>query len=548
MLDRQPPPLRDETRPPVTVRESAVVSLVMLVAAAAVWARHVFEGGFYWADDWYQARLYVFSDGHGLLSNQNAHTSHFSPVLGVLLAIPYRLFGLHPPLHLALALVLSVAASTAFYVLLRTLGLERQHAGVIAALALFFPWADSSRLWTTGSINNAAVIFFFCGLIASLRGLRARGARARVLALSGTLLYVMAVLTYEVVGGVVLLTVLVYAWWCPWRLAWRRWILDLVGVVPALAYVWLRQPSHHTDHPSLGRELAHAVQIAHAAATLLFDAVVPGGTPIAIVAEFAIATAAAVVVWRAWGVVLPPRAPSARWSFIAAASVLAIGLAYSPFVPGLEKYIPSAPGLLNRVNLLAAFGYAVLVYALVMLASQLVARALRLEALRPIVASLLCAGILIAYVAGDVQHEGEWDRATRVANHQLDTVARLVPNPRPGTVIYTFGDPNYVAPGVPVFALSGDLTNAVKVRLRSLGADAFPMHPATRWACESAGMYPQDGAFGTRQGARYGRGIFVSIPRGLAVTVQSQPECRRWSRRFATLRAVRANAEPSDSD
>src|SRR5882672_10297304 len=98
--------------PAVSLRETALVSAMTFVAAAGVWGPHVFRGGFYWADDWYHARLYVFSDGHGLLANQNGFTSQFSPVLGVLLAVPYRLFGLHTSLHLTLALVLAGATST----------------------------------------------------------------------------------------------------------------------------------------------------------------------------------------------------------------------------------------------------------------------------------------------------------------------------------------------------------------------------------------------------------------------------------------------------
>jgi hypothetical protein len=519
--------------PPLTVRESALAGAIAFVAAGAVWGPHVFRGGFYWADDWYHARLYVFSDGRGLFANQNAHTSHFSPVLGLLLAIPYRLFGLHTPLHLALALVLSAGASTAFYVLLRTFGLERRHAGMIATLALFFPWADSSRLWTTGSMNNVAIIFFFAGLVVSLRGLRAGGRRARVLAPLGTTLYVLAVLTYEVVGGVVVLVVLVYASWCGWRRAWRRWLLDLVGVVPALAFVWLRQPTHHTTHPSLRWQLAHAGRIAQGAAALLWKALIPGGAPGAAVAGAVLVVALGALVARyVLDVDDPARALLSRWLAIAAASVLAIGLAYSPYVPGLGKYVPSAPGVGNRVNLLAAFGYAGLVYALVMLTGLLTARVARRKG-AAVIGSLLCAAIVIAYTAIDRQHEREWDQATRIANHELDTVARLVRDPRPGTVIYVFGDPNYVAPGVPVFAIAGDLNNAVKVRLRSRRADAYPMRPMTRWSCELPEMYPRDAAFGARQGARYGRGIFVSVPLRSAVTVDSPAACRLWSRRFS---------------
>ena len=252
---------RRATTPGLRVRELALPFALLLGLAGAVWGSHVVNGSFYWADDWYHARLYLFSDGHGLLANQNAHTSRFEPVLGVLLALPYRLFGLRTELHLVLAIVLSAGAAVAFYWLLRTLGLARRHAGAMATLALLFPWADSSRLWAAASINNVAVICLFAGLVLSLRGLDATGRRATVLALGGTTLYVLGILTYVVVGGVVLATVLVYAWWSGPRRALRRWALDLAAVIPALVYVWNRQPPHHTDNPSVREQLGHAGRI-----------------------------------------------------------------------------------------------------------------------------------------------------------------------------------------------------------------------------------------------------------------------------------------------
>jgi hypothetical protein len=116
----------------------------------------------------------------------------------------------------------------------------------------------------------------------------------------------------------------------------------------------------------------------------------------------------------------------------------------------------------------------------------------------------------------------------------LETVSALVPDPPPRSVVYTFGVPNYVAPGVPVFALGGDFKNAVKVQLRDPTVTGFPMRPPTRWACGRGGMHPEDYFFNRNEGAAYGQGIFVSIPQRRAVTIRSRAQCRYWSARFGS--------------
>ena len=519
-------------------RELVVATVLLLVLGGAVWGSHIFNGGFYWADDWYHARLSLFPEETGLFANRNPHTTGFRPVLGLLLALPYRVFGLRTELHLALAIILAVGASTSFYWLLRTLGLERVAAWVSAGLVLLFPWSDSSRLWATGSINNVALMLFFGGAVLSLRGLRANGRRATTFAVAGAALYTLAVLTYEVVGGAVLASVAVYAWWAGPRRAVQRWMLDLLFVVPALAYVWMRQPRHHTDHPSVVQQVSHAWHIGWDAVGLLWSAAIPAGLPHAVTAAAVLTViVTALATWRLLPRDSAGRATLQRWLVIAAVAAVTIVVAYVPFVPGLATYVPSAPGVQNRVNLLAAFGFVVLVYSLAMLTGTLLARlvqpgSLSRDSLGRAVALLVCLSISIGYIGRDARDKANWALATRVADHQLETIARLVPEPAPGSVIYVFGDPTYVAPGVPVFALAGDLKHAVKVKLRSRLVTAFPMRPPTRWVCGRFRMYPEDYSFGRTEGATYGRGIFISIPQVWAVPINSEAECRLWSRYF----------------
>lgn len=517
--------------------ELPVAALLLLAVGIAVWGSHVREGGFYWADDWFHAQAFLHGEG-GLRGLFNSRTADFRPMLGVLLSLPYRAFGLRTELHLALGLGLSVAASAAFYALLRTLSVGVADAGALATLSVLFPWSDATRLWAAASLNNVAVIFYFVGLALALRGLTATGRRRRVLVGASLTLYVLGVLTYEVVGAAAALSVLVYGVHAGWRAALRRWPLDLALVVPALAFVWAGQPGYHRYQPTLSTVLDRAGQIAAQAAQLGLQAVFPVGR----VAWLAGSTAtgallgAAVVLVAGAGLAGGLKRRSRQGMVMIAAGASAIAVAYAPFAPALDKYVPGAQGLLNRVNLLAGFGFALLVYGLVvMVATGLSTVARRGPLTAGALTGLLTALIGVGYVAQAARDKRDWALAWQLQRQQLELTAALLPRPPAGAVIYTFGAPNYVAPGVPVFALAGDLRNAVKVTFRDPELTGYPMRGSphhTRWVCEKNFMYPLDWFFGPPEGAPYGRGVFVSVPERRAVVIRDEGQCREWSGRF----------------
>lgn len=515
--------------------ELIVASVLLALLGAAVWGSHVFDGGFYWADDWYHSRLYLYPDfADGFFSNRNPKASDFRPVLVLLLAAPFRAFGLRTELHIALGIVLSIGASASFYWLLRTMGMERLHAWMIAGLALLFPWSDSTRLWVTASVLNVAMIFFFAGVVLALHSLRSRGLRAWLLGAGSLALYVLSMLTYEIAGGMALVSVLLYAWWAGWGRAVRRWVFDVAGVGVTLLYLWRHQPDYHTDKPTLAEQAEHVARIVTDAVQLLWLAVLPVSVPqVAVAAAVLAVVGVAGLGWRRLAADDPARGALRRWLLVGGGAAVAVGLSYTPFVPGLPKYVPLAPGVLNRVNLLAAFAYAVLVYALLMLAATLLARLSRRTLAAAAVAGAL-GGMAVGagYIARDVHDKRLWARGWQLEQLTLETVADLVPKPRDRTVIYTFGVPNYVGPGVPVFTLAGDLRNALRVRFRNPRIAGYPMRPPTRWVCNRDRMYPRDYFFGRAQGAPYGRGVFVHVRRRQAVHVRTPAQCRRWSAAF----------------
>ena len=134
-------------------RETAVFALLATLMGFSIYGLHVLNGGFI-LDDWAYAAEYEI---HGrdlgflgfadrLLNDPDVLLSAGGRPVGALyFAGTYSAFGSNMALHIACSVVLSIAVSTLLFVVLRTLGLERVHAGVIAALVLVFPASDSIR-------------------------------------------------------------------------------------------------------------------------------------------------------------------------------------------------------------------------------------------------------------------------------------------------------------------------------------------------------------------------------------------------------------------
>src|SRR4051794_23975673 len=149
----------------------AAIGLALLVAL--VYGDHVFRGGLLW-DDWENAATSHYHYEQGFLGPFDLRQAAYRPVLQLLLPLPHLVFGSSAPWHLALALMLAVAAATAFYALLLALGAHREFALGAAALALVFPWSDSTRLWATASLNLVALVLFFTAATVAVRRPRER--------------------------------------------------------------------------------------------------------------------------------------------------------------------------------------------------------------------------------------------------------------------------------------------------------------------------------------------------------------------------------------
>jgi hypothetical protein len=483
-----------------TRKELGLAFAAFLLLGAALFGPQVAGGGFYW-DDWQNSANTHFSTDPGLFGALESATERpvfgYRPVLTTLLVLEHETFGPHMWLHLAMAALFGVLTAWALYLLLRTLRFGALDSAVPAALLLLFPWTDSTRLWATASFDTLAVALYLLGLGLAVRGLRERRAW---LTGASLVLYLLACWTYEIVAASVLASVALYLAVAPRREALRRFGLDALVVALALAVV---ASGTTRDPQSLADQVDHAGVIASQAFSLLARALVPVGDVPGWVGA-ALLVVALAIGWR-----------RERWVVTAGLGALLVVAGYLLFVPALPHYQPLEPGTTNRMNVLAAVGYALLVYALVRLVTGR----------RTGVAVALCLAIGVGYVvhvAGDERH---WQDSATIQQRILRVVRETSPDPEKRTTFYTFGAATFVAPGVPVFSLPFDLKAGVRLRYGDVSLRAYPIPRDGGIVCGRYLLYPTGGTYGPVHGAPYGRAVFVDVPRGQAIAIGSQAEC-----------------------
>jgi hypothetical protein len=513
----------------VSASEVAAAGLLLAVVAAAVFGSHVAQGGFY-SDDWANVERYQHSP-EPRFSNAvelNMDILGARPLLAVELVLPYVVLGSDPAPHLALALLLSVLVCVCFYLLLRTLGMERLHAGMIAALALLFPWSDSTKLWATAGLNNTAVCFYLLGAVVALHGLAAQGRRALLLHAGAVALYVLSVLTYEVAAIAILLSGLLYAVRAPWSSVMRRWAVDVVVVGATLLWA-ARETREARGVAGVRARLSDVPLFAEDAWSILRSSFEPFGLPVWVLIG---AAAVAAVALLARG---HPRSHTStetrHWLLVAAASAVAVCAAYV-VVLGSTLY-PLKLGLENRGNVFAALPFAALIYSVLMAGAAVLAGSLR--ARRVVTATVAVAGVLLVaagYVDRVLDDKRLWRTAAERQDDVLAAVERALGVPAGGSTIYTFGHVGQVSPGVPVFSESWDLSTAVQVEWEDDSLTGYPILQGTTIACGAREMVPfrahggyVNSSLGREQGARYGTAFVVDVAAGRADRIDDRSDC-----------------------
>ncbi|MEX0874577.1 MAG: hypothetical protein WD646_00220 [Actinomycetota bacterium] len=520
---------RSRIRWPELVGSAALLA----VLGAAAFGSHVTNGGFY-SDDWAKAAVYA-TEGYGGAVNEGLEHVLARPLYAVLDPLRFALLGATDPLpHLVLAIALGLVTSLALYVLLRQLEFGSVAALLIAALALLYPWADSIRLWPTGSLNTIAVVLFLVGAIFSLRSFSKSGSRYRLLAAAGTAAFVASVLTYQATMFLALLFGVLYFLRAPAKRAALKWGADAAAVGCAAVYSAFTSESGHP----LRAQIANAFELAWSSGSLAITSIVPSAQSTAsrLVVAVVITTILATGAWIGWKGARESSSDIRRLVVIAIAAVVAVQASYVPFAQR-AYWNAWLPGLENRVNVLASLPLVVFAYAVVALASRLIARIHpRLHRIPTALTVIVMLAIGSAYVLRVNDDKTLWARATTEADGVLAVIDSAVPNLPKDATIFTFGHRAEVAPGVHVFAASWDLWGAVKLRRDDATLTAHPALPGISFECNERGLSAK-GAFYLDIAedvpeTRYGRVFFVDIPTGRSASLDDRRECLSAVDRF----------------
>jgi hypothetical protein len=484
-------------------------------------ALQVADGGFY-SDDWGIQWDWHYAGYAGAVDDQQFVLGS-KPLLAYLLPGSYELLGTSPAWHHAMAAVLALATTSAFYLVLRRLDFEVRDALPVSLLVLLFPWVTGLRLWPTGSLNNVAVLLLFAGLLIALRALRVRGAPGLLGHLAASGCYAAAVFTYDATATVALLLWPIYFWKAGRRAGLPRAAMDVAAV--GAAALWTK--AHTTkDVRDVADQIGHIPDILGGGAKLIAGSLLPLDYPADLGAVLTAAVLAAVLA------VLVAAAlrggEGRRWAAIGAVALAGAFAGWAVFLPQ-AFYTPTFQGLEDRVNVVAVYFVAIFVWSALRAAGTLVPRNGHVVALAG------CALILAGYWANDLRQQRDWLDAADEQQPVLEAVEAA--RPEDNFLVLTFGAPGETGPQVPVFNQSWDLHPAAQLRTGWV-IHTYPVFEGAELRCAPKGvaidelptpLYWQIAIKdrGTPGVTPYGAAIFADVPGGRHELIRSRGQCER---------------------
>jgi hypothetical protein len=514
-----------EPQRPLATREFLLVSLMLLVLGTIVYAPHVRHGGFY-LDDWSNGAEALYppaGSGIGGVLSSFAKLTLYRPVLVLYVPLTYLVFGTHMAFQLAWAVMLAIFASAMLYGVLRTLGVPRLHATLLAALVLVYPWFDATRLWETASQATLSIGFTFAGLWLALVGIRRRSWRLHCGAMA---LYLTSILTYEVTLPLIAAAGGLYTVRSGWRASRARWGGDLITVLAGGLWVGTQTSR---ESRGISADVRHLKEIVTSGGTMLGRTLLPIGeqrTTPALVAFFLILIIGLVAnlyfrghfAQRAgWGL--------REWLLLAGAGLLVAVLGWIMYIPANPYYTPSVYGFTDRVNALAGFGLVIAVYAVLGIAVSLVGTLLPRRQAVIAMATIVCGLLLgLAYVRVLERHIRIWNTAFRAEMAGIGEMRMQFPHLPPGTTVFTSDYPAYQTLGVPIFSTDWDVNGMVKLQYKDGTLSAYPVLPGLLLVCRADGVGLQ-GAGAPAVTAAYGAVRFLNVHTGQHAQPRSKRAC-----------------------
>jgi hypothetical protein len=518
--------------------------VLLTVVGALVYGSHILQGGFI-GDSWTLRawfQLYPHGDFFGTVGHfLDLHTMQTRPLNAVYRVVLNDAFGGEMGSWFAWQLASSVAMSALLYLLLRRLSLSPLDSALLALLVFLFPAASSLRFWMAVMHAPVAISLALAGFLAAFAGFDAESTRrTRVWHGISLVLFLTSLLLYEVALPIMLASILLYRFRVPWRIAAKRWGVDLLVLVP-VALAVTRSSSSHAQAQSGPGAIDHLWKILEGSPRLLGDRLLslPGAGWVAIAAIAAIAGAGA---WALRRGSLPEaqRTTVRRYLTLVGAGAVVIALGYSIYVPGINYYEPTSPGIADRVNAVPGIGWVLLLYgAIGLLGALALGRARRERLLPPVLtaASALLVALWLPLIATDSRHYVQaFDEGQRV----LGLVRTAVPDPAPHSTIWTFGQPVEQAAGIPIFGNTWDMTYSVQLMYQDRTLRSYVGFPGTYIECLSEKLVPGGNASyppasppeSSSDASRYGTVYFVDTVNGQFERIDSRGQCLRALRTF----------------
>jgi hypothetical protein len=518
----------------LVAHERLVALLLAAATAAIVFAPRIKAGGLL-VDDWALDTAVHFPKSQGYSSALSALGSTAGPRLG---AIPYWLasfevFGSHTKLYLLVAGALAVLLAWSIYLLLRELRFSIVLALAAMILTLVAPSLETVRFWVTPSGSQICLTLFFLGLTVALRAFDApQGSRLRLHAISW-LLYVAGALYAEVALPLIVAAVLVYFTRASPRDSLRRWAADLpiviVGYVAANSFV--------NEHQAFGRLPTsmwgeHARYLGDQALSIFTMMLVPiTRDRTAVLVGLAILGLASILAWLL-GRREATRAELKRWYYVLFVCLVAAVGVYATYVPAMLYYEPLGPGLANHINIPIVAALATGIVAVLMIARAVLSEALRRPPaqLAGLALILPLAWFLLIAIDGarDVRGDAHvWAVAGSHDYHVLHVITATLPDPAANSTIYTFGEAGTVAPGLPVFFSSFELTNAIKIAYQRGDISGYPVvTDDDTVSCTAKGVVVSVGSTPLNPPSPYGHSYFLDVPSAHYERIDSAAACR----------------------
>jgi hypothetical protein len=205
-----------------------------------------------------------------------------------------------------------------------------------------------------------------------------------------------------------------------------------------------------------------------------------------------------------------------------------LALCWAVYIPQ-AFYTPTFRGIEDRVNIVALYPAAVLVWAVLRSAGSLLPRN------GYALAAIGAAAVAIGFGIQDFRQQDQWLRSTELQPNVLGAVERA--QPADGNIVLVFNYPGEVAPRVPILNVNYDLLPAARL-VTDKDIDTYPVFEGSTVRCSPKGvaidwlatpLYERIwlAEEGTAKLQPYGNVVMVDVGRGQDELIASREQCAR---------------------